>query len=47
MPADEIWNNLVISLNNDAIVTAANFIDKNGLKAGFGFIVKSALEIKG
>lgn len=40
MPVDEIWNNLVISLGEKYIVTAANFIDNNGLLSGYGFIVK-------
>lgn len=35
----------MISLNDDAIVTAANFIDNNGLLAGYGFIVKGVQEI--
>lgn len=47
MPIDEVWNNLQIALKENFIVTAANFIDNNGLLAGFGFIVKSHHEVDG
>lgn len=47
MPIDEVWYNVMLSLKEGYIVTAANFIDNNGLLAGYGFIVKSFHEVEG
>jgi hypothetical protein len=43
---DELWDTLSISLKSDFVVTAACYVESNGLIQGQGYVVKGYHEFK-
>ena len=43
---DELWDEITLSLSRDYVITAACFVEHQGLQAGYGYIVKGFTSAK-